>query len=186
MTLANQITILRIGLIPIFASLTRAYGRSVQAGVPDERLRRLAASTFLVAAVYDCLDGLAARRLNQKSVLGTILDPIADKGLMLAALAILGLAPWNREMPRWYPGVVIIRDAVLGVGYFMLRRRRGHVQVQPSWVGKLATVFQLLSVLEVLLRTRRMSVPYLVTTASLLTAVSGCGYVYDGITQARR
>jgi cardiolipin synthase len=186
MTLANQITIVRIGLIPVFAALARAYGRSVLAGVPDERLRRLAASTFLIAAASDGLDGLAARRLNQKSALGTILDPIADKGLMLVALAVLGLAPWTREIPRWYPAIVISRDALLGVGYWFLRRSRVHVQVQPSWIGKMATVFQLLSVLEVLLRTRRTSVPCLVTSASLLTAASGLGYVYDGITQAQR
>ncbi|HEY0793776.1 MAG TPA: CDP-alcohol phosphatidyltransferase family protein [Chthoniobacterales bacterium] len=185
MTLANQITILRIGLIPIFAALARAYGRSVQAGAPDEKLRRLAACTFLVAAVSDGLDGFAARRLNQKSVLGTILDPIADKGLMLVALALLGLAPWNRQVPRWYPVLVISRDTVLGIGYWLLRRNRVHVQVQPSPIGKMATVFQLLSVLEVLLRTGRMSVPGLVRVASLLTAASGFGYVYDGITQAR-
>ncbi|MGZ5504460.1 MAG: CDP-alcohol phosphatidyltransferase family protein, partial [Chthoniobacterales bacterium] len=83
MTTANKITIVRILLIPAFVTMAIYYGQSVQAGEPAEWMRFTAIAIFLIAAVSDGLDGYVARRYNQRSRLGVILDPIADKGLLL-------------------------------------------------------------------------------------------------------
>jgi CDP-diacylglycerol--glycerol-3-phosphate 3-phosphatidyltransferase len=171
----------RIGLIPIFGALARAYGRSVSAGKPDERLRRLAAATFFVATLTDGLDGLIARQFDQKTRLGTILDPIADKGLMLVALTTLGLSRWSEGFPPWFPAIVIGREGLVGIGYWALRRHRGRVEVKPSPAGKAATLLQLLSMLAVLLRIEKLTVRFLVAIAAALTVGSGFGYFYNAL-----
>ncbi|MBV9999537.1 MAG: CDP-alcohol phosphatidyltransferase family protein [Verrucomicrobia bacterium] len=179
MTLANRITLARIGLIPLFGGFAGAYSRSVSAGKPDERLRRLATAAFFFATLTDGVDGFVARRFDQKSRLGMILDPIADKGLMLIALLTLGLGRWNEGFPAWFPAVVLGRESLVVSGYWALKERRGGVEVKPSPAGKAATLFQLLSMLAVLLGIRKSTVRLLVTTASALTVASGLGYLYD-------
>ena len=87
MNLALQITILRILLIPVFIGLVIYYGESVREGAANESLRLWAAAVFGIAAISDAIDGWIARRFNQITRLGTILDPLADKLLMLAAMA---------------------------------------------------------------------------------------------------
>jgi cardiolipin synthase (CMP-forming) len=184
MTLANRITLARIGLIPIFGGLAGAYGRSVSTGKPDKRLRRLAAAAFLTATLTDGLDGFIARQFDQKSRLGTILDPIADKGLMLVALLTLGSGHWNEGFPAWFPAVVLSREGLVVGGYWALKRRQGRVEVRPSPSGKAATLFQLLSMLAVLLGIRKSTVRFLVTTASALTVTSGFGYLSNAVKNA--
>jgi CDP-diacylglycerol--glycerol-3-phosphate 3-phosphatidyltransferase len=183
MTLANRITLARIGLIPIFGGLAGAYGRSISAGKPDEKLRRLAAAAFFFAILTDGLDGFIARRFDQKSRLGTILDPIADKGLMLVALITPGLSRWNEGFPAWFPAVVIGREGLVVSGYWALRGRQRRVEVKPSPAGKAATLFELLSMLAVLLGARKSTVRFLVMTASALTVASGFGYFHNAFSE---
>jgi Phosphatidylglycerophosphate synthase len=87
MTTANKITVVRILMIPVFVTLAIYYGESIQEGTPQDWMRFTAIAVFLIAAVSDGLDGFVARRYNQRSTLGAILDPIADKGLFLAELS---------------------------------------------------------------------------------------------------
>src|SRR5437773_43324 len=86
MTTANKITLVRIAMIPVFVALAIYYGESVRRGAPLEWQRFAAILVFLLAAVSDGLDGYVARRYNQRSRLGVILDPIADKGLLLSGI----------------------------------------------------------------------------------------------------
>ena len=74
MTLANQITVLRILLIPIFALLAAYYSDSISSGMPNEQLKWAAVAVFVVAAASDGIDGFIARRYNQRTPLGAILD----------------------------------------------------------------------------------------------------------------
>ena len=99
MTLANRITIFRLLLIPVFVVLAAQYGQSVTAGAPREWQRLAAVCVFLLAAATDALDGWIARHFNQRSRLGSIIDPLADKGLMLAAIVTLSATGWSAK--RW-------------------------------------------------------------------------------------
>jgi CDP-diacylglycerol--glycerol-3-phosphate 3-phosphatidyltransferase len=92
MTTANKITIARILMIPLFVMMAIYYGRGVQLGVPQEWQRWTAIAIFVIAAASDGVDGYIARRFNQKSQLGVILDPIADKGLLLAGILTLSFS----------------------------------------------------------------------------------------------
>src|SRR5580693_2599378 len=98
MTTANKITILRILLVPFFVVEILYY---VQSG--NELHRLLGLLAFAVAAILDGVDGYVARRYNQKSELGTILDPTADKLLLASAIVILSFdnAPRLGQIPLW-------------------------------------------------------------------------------------
>src|ERR1700751_1454481 len=122
MTTANKITVVRILMIPMFVTLAIYYGASIQRGAPLEWQRFAAIAIFLLAAVSDGVDGYVARHYNQRSSLGVILDPIADKGLLLSGIITLSLTNWSEvdpaygKFPTWFPVLVISRDAILFVG----------------------------------------------------------------------
>lgn len=197
MTTPNKITIIRILMIPVFVMMTIYYGKSVQRGEPNDWQRILAIVTFLVAAASDGLDGYIARKYNQKSQLGVILDPIADKGLLLAAIITLSFSNWTYEFPLWFPVLVITRDAVILIGSVVLHLLAGKLQVKPSWTGKTATAFQMIAIALVLLQLNlfHRTVSFLgqkfafdfldipVALAGLFTLISGVGYVAEGFRQ---
>ena len=183
MTTANKITIVRLLLIPVFVLLGVYYGQSVGAGEPQEGLRLAAILVFLLASVSDGVDGYIARRYNQRSKLGAILDPIADKGLLLAALLTLTFTNWGYHFPLWFPVLVIARDIVIVAGSFGLHYVNGHVHVRPRWTGKVATVFQMTAIAWVMLQFTFVPPLLLVTLAGLFTFLSGVAYVMDGIRQ---
>lgn len=189
MTTANKITVVRILMIPVFVTLAIYYGQSIQRGEPAEWQRFAAIMVFLVAAVSDGLDGYVARRYNQRSSLGVILDPIADKGLLLSGIITLSISNWSKtapefgQFPAWFPVLVITRDAVILVGAAILHVLNGKVHVKPSWTGKIATVLQMAAIAWVMLQFRFLPVIWLVGVAGLFTLVSGVIYVMDGVRQ---
>lgn len=91
---------------------------------------------FAVAAVTDLLDGKLARQLDQKSVLGAWLDPIADKAMLLSTLLALA---WAGPLPVWLAVVVVLRDAVVLGGAAAYRVLTGRLEVAPTLSGKAAT-----------------------------------------------
>ncbi len=106
-------------MIPVFVTMAIYYGQSIQRGEPLEWQRFTAIAIFLIAAVSDGLDGYVARHYNQRSSLGVILDPIADKGLLLSGIITLSISNWSDidpdygKFPAWFPVLVITRDAVI-------------------------------------------------------------------------
>jgi CDP-diacylglycerol--glycerol-3-phosphate 3-phosphatidyltransferase len=189
MTTANKITVVRILMIPAFVTMAIYYGESVQRGEPLEWQRFAAIVIFLVAAVSDGLDGYVARRYNQRSTLGVILDPIADKGLLLSAIITLSISNWSEvdphygRFPAWFPVLVIARDAVILVGSGVLQVLNGNVQVRTSWTGKVATVLQMAAIAWVMLQLHILPLIYVVFAAGLFTLISGIIYVRDGMRQ---
>jgi CDP-diacylglycerol--glycerol-3-phosphate 3-phosphatidyltransferase len=197
MTTANKITITRILMIPVFVMMALYYGRGVQHGAPLEWQRWTAISIFVAAAASDGIDGYIARRFNQKSRLGVILDPLADKGLLLSGIITLSVSNWAYEFPVWFPVLVVARDVVILAGTLTLHFLNGTVQVKPSWTGKTATVFQMIAIALCMLQgnwfektlaiggwTLKVGVlDWSVWLAGFFTLVSGFGYVVRGIAQ---
>ena len=189
MTTANKITIVRILMIPVFVTLAIYYGQSVQRGEPLEWQRFTAIAIFLVAAISDGLDGYVARRYHQRSALGAILDPIADKGLLLSGIITLSISNWSDvdptygRFPAWFPVLIITRDAVILVGSVILHLLNGKVHVRPSWTGKVATVLQMAAIAWVMLQLRFIPLFYIVAAAGFFTFVSGIIYVRNGVRQ---
>ena len=189
MTTANKITVIRILMIPIFVTLAIYYGESIQEGHPQDWMRFTAITVFLLAAVSDGLDGYVARRYNQRSTLGAILDPIADKGLLLSGIITLSISnrsqvdPHYGKFPAWFPVLVISRDAVILFGSAVLHILNGKVRVRPSWTGKVATVLQMAAIAWVMLQMRIIPLISIVGAAGFFTLVSGVIYVRDGVRQ---
>ncbi len=190
MTTANKITLLRILAIPVFVALAMYYGSGLQAGDPREWQRVAAISVFALAAASDALDGYIARHFNQRTRLGVILDPLADKGLLLAAIITLSLSTWHYQLPLWFPILVISRDAVVVLGALLLHHvNNGKVAVHPSWTGKTATALQMAAIVAAMLQHNQLQIPprpctdALVIVAGVFTLISGIGYVADGIRQ---
>ena len=175
-TVPNLLTFMRMALIPVFAILLY-YGQS-----------GWALFVFFIAGISDGVDGFLARRFNQQSELGTILDPIADKLLMTTAFIILTLPhifPPTRHLPVpfWVTAAVIGRDvliiAVAGA-IFVMTNFRGF---KPSWLGKASTVVQIFAVGLVLIAAifpslRGFYLPTVYTTVFAFALFSGLHYIY--------
>ncbi len=129
LTVANQLTLLRILLIPPFAVLT-LYGYTGAALL-----------VFATAGLTDLLDGMTARLTSQRSSLGAWLDPMADKLLLLAALILLTLPRTHvvNHMPLWLTVLIISRDVVIVGVVAVVNLAIGPRTFHPSIWGKLAT-----------------------------------------------
>ncbi len=179
MTTANKVTVLRILLIPFFVSLLLSYGQT-----GDDRQRWAALACFGIAAALDGVDGYIARRFNQKSELGAVLDPLADKLLLVSALILLGFEQDRlTPLPVWVNVTVVSRDVLLILGLGVVHFTVGVVRVRPRWTGKCATVLQMALVLWCLLKWPAPIQTYLAILATVLTAVSGVQYIWDGVRQ---
>jgi len=184
MTTANKITILRILLVPFFVVEVLYY---VETGTELHRL--LGVLAFGVASILDGVDGYVARRYNQRSELGTVLDPLADKLLLASAIVVLSFdhAPRLGQIPLWLTGTIIGRDFLLGIGAVTIRLTVGKVTVCPRVTGKIATVFQMIVVVWILLKWdvtfHNELLPLWFLAAGLFTATSGLLYVWDGTKQ---
>lgn len=184
MTTANKITILRILLIPFFVVETLYY---VKTG--NEVHRLVAILAFAITAILDGVDGYIARHYHQISELGKILDPLADKLLLVSAIVILSFdhAPRLGQIPLWLTGTILARDLVILMGVIVVRLTVGQLTVHPRLTGKIATVFQMIAVTWILLRWDmafpRRWVELWIAGAGLFTAASGLLYVWDGMQQ---
>jgi cardiolipin synthase len=169
MGLANWLTVLRILLIPVFISLL-VYRR------PGAALL-----VFTLAAVTDLLDGWVARSRGSQSRLGAFLDPMADKLLLTASFVTL---TYSKVIPFWITAVVLSRDVILVVGALLIHMVGGRIHPRPTWAGKAATFFQILTVLAGLL-TRYYRLPVAPTLfmwlAAIFTVVSGLQYLAQGM-----
>ncbi len=176
MSLANQISLFRILLVPgIVACLV--YYHPTRDG-----LRFLALGLYILGILSDAVDGFLARWQHEESELGTLLDPIADKLLVLSTLiscsVIRGLPQWMR-LPAWFNLIVISRDVLLVVGSVVLFVIKGRWNVRPSWLGKATTCAQMLVVPAVLIGLP-IRTP-LVVIAAVLTVLSAIDYVRTGV-----
>ncbi len=183
-TLPTWITIFRLLLIPVFVFLAVLYGRTVQQGNAVETWRYLAIVVFVIACISDFLDGYLARKLNQRSRIGSLLDPIADKGLMLAALVTLTFSGWKYNFPLWFTVLVISRDLFIVSGVAILHMLIGKVHIAPTALGKLATAMLMPTLAWVMLQ-----IPYaniVVLVAGVVTLLSAIDYFLVGIRHLRQ
>ena len=169
MNLATKITIGRIILIPFFI-----------ASVVYSRMD-LALAIFIIAVITDGVDGYIARKQKQKTQLGTILDPLADKLLLVSAFICLAMTNGIHKsdlFPPYVPIIVISRDAIIVLGSIIIYIVTGDLKVKPTIAGKLTTFFQMATVISVL---AHFSYSFVIwNIAVLLTVFSGADYVMRG------
>jgi cardiolipin synthase len=180
MTTANKITILRILLIPFFVVEVLYYGQN-----GNEVHRLLAIVSFAVAAICDGVDGYVARRYNQRSELGAILDPLADKLLLVSGVVVLSFdhSPYLKSVPLWLTVTIIGRDILILAGMLVIHLMVGKVKVRARIIGKVATVLQMAVVLWIMLKWGESWLRALTLGTAICTGVSGLLYVWDGSRQ---
>ena len=172
LTFANQLTILRIVLIPAFVLL-----------VVDGRLGA-ALLVFITAGATDALDGLIARRAGQRTSLGAWLDPMADKLLLVTTFIVLTLPaiPLTNHLPLWLTVVVISRDVVILAVVAIVNLAVGPRTFRPSMLGKATTAaFILTSVAIMYFNYRRetsLVVDIGIWVSLALTIVSAADYFF--------
>ncbi len=180
MTIANQITILRLLLIPLFVVQLLYYFDK-----GDEVYRYMALSFFFVAAVSDALDGYLARRLKQRTTIGAVLDPLADKLLLVSGIVLLTIAESNtlQRVPIWLAGFIFARDFFCLVGYLIIQHYCGEVKVKPHWSGKMSTVFQMALVIWILIKGSHFWGEVWIWLSASMVGLSSWLYIRDGSVQ---
>lgn len=176
-TLANLLTFLRIGLIPVFAIML-VYHRE-----------GWALALFTVAGVSDGIDGFLARRMKQESELGVFLDPIADKLLMTTAFimltipSVLDTGVRHLPVPFWCTACVIGRDIAIVAVAGAINMFTGFKGFKPSWLGKASTFVQVVAVIMILVAAvcpwfNGVYLPTVYTTVAAFAVVSGIHYIF--------
>jgi cardiolipin synthase len=170
LNIPNALTITRIVLIPVFITsiIYKRYDYAL--------------ALFVIAALTDVFDGLFARMKNQKTVLGTFLDPLADKFLIVTSFIVLSAYGW---IPKWLTITVISRDIIIVTGWVLLFFIFGTSRVEPSALGKGTIWVQSLLIAYILIQ---INMTYLPDISSLLlyataglTILSGLHYIYRGL-----
>src|SRR2546422_7692115 len=175
LTTANQLTILRIVFVPVFIILLAYHELGWALG------------TFVAAGVTDVLDGVIARRFGQKTSIGAVLDPLADKLLMTASILILSLPQmeFHNTIPRWLMIIVICRDVFILLVSLIVVLMVGWRVFTPSPYGKASTFMQVLMVLTVLyVNWKHVAVPelhVLFYMTCLMTGFSGVHCLVRGL-----
>lgn len=179
MTLANQISLARLGTVPIVIWLITQYDGTA------EWPRIAALTVFLLSAVSDGIDGYVARRFNQQSRLGMVLDPLADKLLINITFVFLvvnsGLAT---PVPAWIPVVILSRDATIVLGAYLINEYYTPVKARPDILGKVTTWFQMAAITAVLMQLNERFVMGLLYTTVAVTLLSFADYFYAGLKQS--
>ena len=166
--LPNIVTLARIALVPVLILLLKDH--EYAAGL----------IVFVIAGASDALDGFLAKRLNVQSRLGAILDPVADKLLLVSAYVMLAVL---EHIPFWLVLVVVFRDLLIVGGYMLYTSHAGPVKMRPSILSKLNTLMQI-TLVAVILAQQAAGLAWplakiLVYVVLATTVVSGVHYLWS-------
>lgn len=171
MNLANKITIIRIFCIPFFITLL----------IYDFRFTAFA--LFCLMGITDGVDGFIARTRQERTELGSFLDPMADKLLLTTSFITLSVID---EIPVWLTIIVVSRDLILVIGALLTHILTSRLVISPSIMGKATTFFQIVTISVVLLVQLLGATPFILNilffTTGFFTIVSGIHYIYLGST----
>jgi len=167
--LPNLITLARIALVPVLILLLK--DQNYAAGL----------LVFVIAGASDALDGFLAKRLNVQSRMGAILDPVADKLLLVSTYVMLTLLG---HIPFWLVLVVVFRDLLIVGGYVLYTSHAGPVKMRPSILSKLNTLMQITLATLVLAQLAAglnwpLMVDALVVAVLVSTVASGAHYLWS-------
>lgn len=167
--LPNTLTAARIILIPVFITAL------------EYKHYEYALYIFLFAAITDFLDGIIARLRNQKTQLGAIMDPLADKFMLVTAFLFFAFYKW---IPAWLTIIVISRDVIIVTGWILLYVVTHRRTVEPSVPGKISTTVQSVLLCYILFNVNFPFFPelrdILIWTTASISGLSGLHYIFRG------
>lgn len=175
MNFANKISTFRILTVPFFVASLIYY-------TPEkDYLRFVALGIFIVGVFSDAIDGYIARKSQQISKAGLVLDPLGDKLLLISAFISLYLInnfPAGIKFPLWVALIAISRDVIILLGAVVTFIIKQNINISPTRWGKLTTTFQMVSVITVLMQWRISSLFW--SIAVFFTVISGVDYIRRG------
>ena len=173
MNIANKISTFRILSVPFFIACLLYYS-------PEKMyLKNVALTIFILGVISDGLDGYIARKAKMQSKAGLILDPLGDKLLLISAFIFLSpICRLGLKFPLWVSFIVISRDLIIIMGAVVIYMVKQSLDVYPTKWGKLTTIFQMLSVICVLLQWKLSVLVW--WPAVIFTVISGIDYVKRG------
>lgn len=133
---------------------------------------------FVVQAISDLLDGFFARIMKEKTYLGSILDPLADKVMLVSSYIVLSV---NNIIPIWVTLTVLLRDLILSSGFLVLYKLSYKTRHSPTIISKITTLSQMGTVVYILWSGTRVYGDYFFYATVILTVVSGCLYIARGL-----
>ena len=176
LTFANKVTVGRILLVPFFIATT------LYMSPQNPPLRWVALGLFMTAVISDIIDGYIARTRHQKTRAGAILDPLADKILLISAFICLYIRREYFEdisFPLWFIVAIISRDVILLLGSMIIQATTGRLEVEANRSGKLTAFLQILCILGIFLQLKFTILFWYAALAA--TFVSGLIYIKEGI-----
>jgi len=179
-TVANQISIARILLVPCVAAVIIHYFKT-----EDEGVRHLALALFAIAAISDGIDGYVARRFNQATELGKLLDPIGDKALVLITVVLLSLVspPLMPPIPLWCTVMIVAREMLIILGMGTVFFLNHHAIIRPRLASKITTFLQMGLIVWTLAKGLQQVQVGLALLTAVFTFVSAVQYYADGMKQ---
>ena len=172
MNIPNFLTLIRLLLVPVLVIFL------------IQGLFFNALIVFIIAGSSDAIDGFLARILKQKTVIGSYMDPLADKALIISSfvtLSVLGM------IPPWLTVIVVSRDLIILVGIAILSFMSISVEINPAFVSKVTTTLQFLTIFLVLasgylpLYFNSWLIEVVYWTTAIFTIISGLNYVAKGV-----
>lgn len=154
----------------------------------DDSSRRVALVLFGIAALSDGIDGWVARRFNQTTKLGALLDPIGDKALTITTFVILSLAqpPQFHPIPLWCVTMFLCRETIIIVGMSLVYYLHHHATIRPRAAAKITTFFQMGLLFWTLSLGNQQVQQILAIITTALTFISAIQYYSDGMKQINR
>lgn len=174
MNFANKISTFRIICVPFFIACLIYYFQDTT----QNYLRYIATGIFVLAMISDAVDGYIARKAKMQSKAGLILDPLGDKLLLMSSFICLYASPLPIRFPLFVIIVVISRDLLILLGAVVIFIVKQEINILPTKWGKLTTIFQMSSVLAVLLQWEIAVVLW--SIAVFFTTISGIDYIMRG------
>ena len=176
MNVANWITVFRVLLVPFFI-ISLLYGKFI-----------LSLWLFCIAGITDGIDGYIARSWGLKTELGSYLDPLADKLLLVSSFIVFSLK-YPEIIPVWLTVLVISKDFIIIIGVIILHFVITQPRIEPSVAGKMTTAVQILLIFSAIL-SKTSDTSFLLSlmdifiyVAAVLTVVAGIQYVFKGAAQ---
>lgn len=185
--LPNAISMVRVALVPVWAWFAEGANRAFEAGAPGDDLRRMAALVLAAIGASDVLDGWLARRFALQSRLGANLDAVADKltQIVVTTYLVLRTGPAFPAIPLWFLGLLIARDVLLVLGCAVIWRRRGRVDTEHGWHGRVSSLCLFALLLACSLVAGDTVVHSLLLTTAAIVVASTVAYTRDGVRQYR-
>ncbi len=173
MNIPNMISIFRILLIPVFIASFMVSSRTGSVTYP--------VIVFIIAGISDIADGYIARKYNMKTDLGAVLDPLADKLMLITALICFA---WYRYIPVWIVVLVAIKELTMIVGGFLTFRKG--IVTPANVLGKVATIFFHISIVTFLFSDKLAVIFLIVSIVVSFAALFNYGRITHDKRKARR